>query len=153
MDGDKERKRHGAQKVDGARRLAPPEQVQKPGTCGIDTRRHREPGQNCARYRDEDDAIVSELLKDVVARRRLTGRKAQPKMLFYIMPDIRGRELATRRQQVALDVATNQSPDQISDARQDEQPGECQVPFPRGREVVMIRYGDQRRKGHKISVW
>src|SRR6516165_11639528 len=67
MNQDEQDNRKRGDKMNGACALAASEQVREPMKQGVETRRHRQAGENDHRQQQEDDKEISELLQHIIA--------------------------------------------------------------------------------------
>ena len=82
--------------------------------------------------------------------RRIASRETQARMLANIVPNMSGANLVARRLEVALRMAIDEAGSQKQDKRDDQQPGEGQVPPAGGGEIVGRWYG--RPAWHRSSM-
>ena len=127
----------GADEVYRPRGLAATEHIGQEWKCGVEPRRHRQPGENEERYDDEQDKEVGEPLQNVIMPGFVAAWKAQAQMI-----DDRASymsQLPRRWNKLASQVSAHDAVNEIGQAIENQKPSKEKVPAPSRGEVPISR--------------
>src|SRR5215468_6577701 len=150
MDGDEDHNPGCGDEVDGARRLPAAKHIEKDREDGVHARRHGEPGEEHERQENQRDDEIGKLLQHVIAFGLLALGESKPGMFADRGADM--LEVAACWSEIVPKMAAPKAPKDISEAVEQEEPGEEEMPAPAGGEVAMPGQGDGPGKASLIDV-
>src|SRR5262249_23782647 len=150
MDGDEDHNPGCGDEVDGARRLPAAKHIEKDREGGVHAWRHGEPGEEHERQENQRDDEIGKLLQHVIAFGLLALGESKPGMLADRGADM--LEVAACWSEIVPKMAAAKAPKDISEAVEQEEPGEEEMPAPAGGEVAMPGQGDGPGKASLIDV-
>src|SRR5262249_47927114 len=150
MDGDEDHKPACGDEVDGARRLPAAKHIEKDREGGVHAWRHGEPGEEHERQENQRDDEIGKLLQHVIAFGLLALRESKPGMLADRGADM--LEVAACWSEIVPKMAAAKAPKDISEAVEQEEPGEEEMPSAPHGEVAVTGQCHGPRKASLIDV-